>query len=470
MTESSDLSAKVIKNGYCIGCGACAAVPGSPFEMKMDEYGNMVATASMDTEESNAEVLDVCPFSNEAANEDEISDELFPSADAGDRYIGKYIDCYAGYVNEGEFRQKGSSGGLGKWLGHTLLAEDKVDYLVQVYPNDSGMPGEALFDYKFIADKDEVIKGSRSSYYPVTLAEVIKKIREREGRYAITGVPCFIKAARLLSRKDRVLAERIKYTIGVICGGMKSANHSKIIAWQLGVKPDELVAIDFRRKYADRPASHKIYQVWSAQDDKERYRDAGQIFGTDWGSGYFKPNACDFCDDVVGETADISIGDAWLEKYVNDPEGTSIMVIRNNDIADLFKRHIQNGNIKMDSISAEDVRVSQEGGFRHRREGLSHRLSKLEKSGKWHPRKRVQAGEFEIDRQRRNIYNLREKISKQSHISAHKAIAKGNLDIFFREMMPLKKKYRSAYYGKRYIRALKRIRKMILPGSGNKKH
>lgn len=464
MTESSDLSDKVIKNGYCIGCGACASVTDSPFEMIMDEYGNIVARAGRDTEESNAEVLGVCPFSDKAASEDEISDELFPSAGDRDRYIGKYIDCYAGYVNEGEFRQKGSSGGVGKWLGYTLLAEDKIDYLVQLHPNDSGKPGEVLFDYKFISDKDEVIKGSRSSYYPSTLAEVIKKISAMEGRCAITGVPCFIKAVRLLSRKDKGLAEKIKYTIGVICGGMKSANHSKLIAWQMGVKPDELVAIDFRRKYADRPASHKIYQVWSANDNKERYRDAGRIFGTDWGSGYFKPNPCDFCDDVVGETADISIGDAWLERYVNDPQGTSLMVIRNNDIAGLFKRHIQNGNIIMDRISAGDVKVSQEGGFRHRREGLSYRLAILEKTGKWHPRKRVKAGEFPIDRKRRNIYRLRGKISKQSHISAHKAIVNGNLDIFFREMLPLKKKYRSAYYGKRYIRALRRIRKMILPG------
>lgn len=468
MTESSELSARVIKNGYCIGCGACASVADSPFVMRMDEYGNIVATAAGDTGESHAEVLDVCPFSDSAASEDEISDELFPSAVYRDRYIGKYIDCYAGYVNEGEFRQKGSSGGLGKWLGRTLLAEDKIDYLVQVYPNNSGMPGEALFDYKFITYKDEVIKGSRSSYYPVTLAEVIKKIREKEGRYAITGVPCFIKAIRLLSRKEKVLAERIKYTIGVICGGMKSANHSKIIAWQLGVKPDELVAIDFRRKYADRPARHKIYQVWSAHDDKERYRDAARIFGTDWGSGYFKPNACDYCDDVVGETADISIGDAWLEKYVNDPQGTSIVVIRNNHLAALFKRHIQKGNIEMDSVSAEEVRISQEGGFRHRREGLSYRLSRQEKSGSWHPRKRVKAGEFVIDSKRRNIYRLREKISKQSHISAHRAISNDNIDIFFREMMPLKKKYRSAYYGKRYIRALRKVRKMILPGGGKK--
>lgn len=463
MTESSELLEKVIKNDYCIGCGACASVAGSTFRIKMDEYGNVVAEAGSDPEQSNARVMDICPFSDKAPSEDKISDRFFPSVNSNDKWIGKYLECYAGYVDEGLFREKGSSGGVGKWLGYTLLSEKKVDYLVQLHAKESGEPGDPLFSYKIISDKDEVISGSKSSYYPSTLVDVVRKLKDKEGSYAITGIPCFVKTLRLLSLRDKELAERIKYTIGVICGGMKSANHSKLIAWQLGVKPGDLVAIDFRRKYDDRPASNKIYQVWSSDNEKERYRDAARIFGTDWGSGYFKPNACDFCDDVVGETADISIGDAWLPGYVNDPRGTSVIVIRNTDLAELFKKHIEKGSIVMDGISAADVKKSQDGGFRHRREGLSHRLSKLEKSGKWHPPKRVKPGDFDIDRKRKRIYDLREKISKQSHLSAQKALQNDNLEIFFREMLPLKKKYRSAYYGKRYIRALRRIKRMILP-------
>ena len=33
----------VIKGGYCIGCGSCASLFGSPFEMKLDKYGKMKA-------------------------------------------------------------------------------------------------------------------------------------------------------------------------------------------------------------------------------------------------------------------------------------------------------------------------------------------------------------------------------------------------------------------------------------------
>ena len=43
-----------------------------------------------------------------------------------------------------------------------------------------------------------------------------------------------------------------------------------------------------------------------------------------WHYQYFKHNACNFCDDVFGETADITFMDAWLPEYVRDYKGTSL--------------------------------------------------------------------------------------------------------------------------------------------------
>ena len=41
------LKATVIDGGYCIGCGACAGVPGSPIRMAMDGVGRLQATATL---------------------------------------------------------------------------------------------------------------------------------------------------------------------------------------------------------------------------------------------------------------------------------------------------------------------------------------------------------------------------------------------------------------------------------------
>ena len=78
LSHTSSLFQTVIRGGYCIGCGACAAVKNSPFNMKLDEFGKFQATS--DTEKISVllekELESVCPFSDESVNEDMIGKEL----------------------------------------------------------------------------------------------------------------------------------------------------------------------------------------------------------------------------------------------------------------------------------------------------------------------------------------------------------------------------------------------------------
>ena len=48
---------------------------------------------------------------------------------------------------------------------------------------------------------------------------------------------------------------------------------------------------------------------------------SNEFYGTHWGYNFFRYSACDACDDVFAETADISVGDAWLDGYIDDPMG-----------------------------------------------------------------------------------------------------------------------------------------------------
>ncbi len=467
-SEIDQLHDTVIKEDYCIGCGACTIIKGSPLRIRMNEYGNY--EAYIDRQKKNVDgqikLLDICPFSGESKNEDEIGQILFPK-NKKDSHIGNYLKCFAGYVADGDYRANGSSGGFGKWLGYILLKENKIDYFVQVAANTTTRSDVPLFDYQVFNSADEVIKGSKSSYYPVTLEKVVKIIQETEGRYAITGVPCFIKTLRLLSIRDQILAERIQFTIGIVCGGMKSANHAKAISWQLGILPANLIAIDFRRKDKNRHASHKIYQVWSNKDNIERYKIDYKIIGTGW-EGYFMPNACNYCDDVVGETADISLGDAWLPQYVTDPRGTSVMVVRNGILLELLEKYNTEGVVDLEEISKEDVVKSQDGGFRHRREALSYRLSKKVENNEWFPKKRVVANQFTITAKRKKIYSLREIIAQKSHIVFLDAFQKNDFSLFIKGMKPIQKQYINFIRGSIFRRGLRKIKRMIIGLSSKK--
>lgn len=460
-TESQILNETVIQNGYCIGCGACASKKDSPFEMKMDKYGNFIAEPSLDLSSNNAEVLGTCPFSDTSKNETELANDFFSDIKHIDHKIGRFEKNFAGFVKEKDFRKKGSSGGIAKWIGYQLLKNKEIDYFVQLIPNQSSDSSELLFDYGFFTNPEDVLKGSKSSYYPVTLVKVIEKIKNEDARFAITGVPCFIKTLRLLASEDKILRERIKFTLGIVCGGMKSANQAKMIGWELGVKPENLINIDFRRKYKDRPASQKIYQVWSNKDNIERYKNAGEIFGTDYGSGLFKPKACDYCDDVVGELADVSIGDAWLRDYRSDPDGTSLVIVRNKKILALLENATEEGRVVLTEITEIEAGDSQSGGFRHRRQGLSYRLKKRQEKGEWVPNKRVKPGEFEISAKRKKIYNLREQLATDSHVFFYEALMKNDLKIFKSNIGVLMNKYSKANLPPVYKRLIYKTQRVL---------
>ena len=446
MTDSKKLYDTVIKNGYCIGCGTCTSIPSSPFSIKLDQFGNYVAEPNSDNLlEQDVQLLDVCPFSDNSKDEDELSSIYLHENSYTDDKIGKYSSCYAGHVKHGDYRKRGSSGGFIKWFASKLMEQGKIDYFIQLSTCSKGANSSfnPLFEYKTFNESEGIINGSKSAYYPATLNDVIKVIRENEGAYAITGVPCFIKALRLISEKESVVKDRLKYTFGIICGGMKSANQSKMIGWQLGILPNDLSGIDFRRKYSNRPADQKIYQVWSKKDNKERYQDSSQIYGTDYGAGFFKPKACDYCDDVVAETADVSVGDAWLKDYSKDPKGNSLIIVRNRELQEIIDGYLKRDELCLDAITSKDVVIAQAGGFRHRREGLSYRLKKKSQINEWYPPKRVSLNKIELTEKRKLIYDLREKIAAKSHLSFRKALNNNDLNVFFREMSPLVSRYQS---------------------------
>src|SRR3546814_7533354 len=81
---------------------------------------------------------------------------------------------------------------------------------------------------------EEIRRGAKSRYYPIELSAVIDQIRAVPGRYAVLGIPCFIKAINLLRAKDAVLRDRIAFTLGLSCGQLKSARMVESFAWQMG--------------------------------------------------------------------------------------------------------------------------------------------------------------------------------------------------------------------------------------------
>ncbi|NET40119.1 MAG: coenzyme F420 hydrogenase [Cyanothece sp. SIO1E1] len=424
LTNEDSLGDTVIKGGYCIGCGVCAGLAPAEYAIVLNEYGLFQAEERLNDPEVGEKVSKICPFSNNAKSEKELSEEFLTDARLFTFEVGKFIECYAGRVVEDSVYQASSSGGIGRWFLSKLLSLGEVDYVVHVIDNKSEQVGELIYKFSIARTEEDVFNSAKSAYYPVEMSHVIRFILENPGRYAITGVPCFIKAIRNLSLVEPVVRDRIRFTVGIVCGHLKGAFYAEMIGWQLGVKPDFLCGLDFRVKVPGKKANDKGVRAVSSVNCKEKssIRTVREIFGTGYAQGYFKNNACDYCDDVLAETADISIGDAWLPEYLD--ASTSIVVVRNKKIKEILENGIQESELRLESISAGRVAESQAGGLRHRRDGLQYRLYLKRKRNEWFPVKRVEPKKKHLSWRRRWVLRLRMEFTQKSFVHFKDAKAK----------------------------------------------
>lgn len=377
--------------------------------MKMDLYGQLKPAGPLEWIRRRTPALArTCPFSPSAQDEDSLASARFPDARYQDAKVGRFEAAYVGHVAEGDLRARGSSGGMTTWVARELLRLGLVDAVAHV---DGGENGR-LFSYRISRSEADIRGGAKSRYYPVELSGVLRAIRAEPGRYAVVGIPCFIKAVHLLCIEDPVLRERIAYTLGLYCGHMKSARMAESFAWQMDARMASVTSLEYRLKDASRPANWYTAQI-SLRTGETRRKDWWWMADGDWGAGFFQNSACDFCDDVVAETADISFGDAWVEPYSSDGRGTNVVVVRSPLLHQILRSAIADGRLELAEVDGAFVEQTQAAGFRQRREGLAFRLTWARHGVR--PRKRVAPGSSGLGPRRRLVYGTRSHISRWSH-------------------------------------------------------
>ena len=388
----------------------------------------------------------ISPIYTDSTNETLVSSELYSGIDniKYDSRIGYYKSLYIGHVLEGNYRENASSGGIGTWMFKELFEKGLVDGVIHV-KEDKSSNGK-LFSYQISRSIDEIKNGAKTKYYPVELSEVLKIVKETPGKYAVIGIPSFIYGLRLLSKKDRLVGERIKYMIGLVCGHQKSSTFADFMGWQLGFKPGDVTYINFRKKIAGRRSSDYGIEVHGYIDGKyeEKISPISELLGQDWGQGWFKVFASDYTDDVFNETADLVLGDAWLPEYTNDSGGNNIVIVRTSVFENILKEAMMDNRVKLDEVNSDKIFQSQIAHYRHTHEELPYRLYKRDKEGVKRPKKRVEAAN-NLSFTRKKIQDMRERISVSSHVYFKEAVEKDDINYFINKMVTLERKYKNYY-------------------------
>lgn len=372
----------IINQSLCVGCGLCISEENiTSAEMQWNKDGFLEPNLIFREKAKNQTIDRVCPFSltnGKELDEDHLATEFLKTSNSSDEKIGSYNNLYVGYsLNH---RQTSSSGGIATYLFEQLLKKKIVNHIFVVGERNG------RYEYQLFNDVNEVRKSSKTRYYPVTLASLFTTLATIEGTVAISGVACFIKAIRLKQHFYPELKEKIPFLVGIICGGLKSQYYSDYLAQNSGCT-GEYTQPEYRIKNSKSYALDYSFSCTGLHNG-EKYSVAMQSLGDMWGTGLFKSNACDFCDDVTTELADISLGDAWLKPYDSDGAGNNIIITRSKIADNILKDGMEANELHLEQVTLEKVKQSQQGSFNHRHAGLYYRLQVAKKQGITVPQKR----------------------------------------------------------------------------------
>lgn len=68
---------------------------------------------------------------------------------------------------------------------------------------------------------------------------------------------------------------------------------------------------------------------------------------------------CLLCNDRFGASSDISVGDAWLERFSDDQKGTSLIISRSERADDLLLRMKKEKFLELGPVTGEELIASQ---------------------------------------------------------------------------------------------------------------
>ncbi len=383
---------KVLPWGFCCNCGVCSAVcPKECLEMKLDAGGEYRPTlADGKSCVSCGLCLQVCPYSGEVPeNEESLGLKLFPNGKTEhSEALGRWDDAFIAASAVESVRRNAPSGGITTSLLCALLESGKIDAAVVAKP----MLESPWFE-PMIADTSEKIHASSGSVYHVmTLGPVLKKIlHDPPKRYALTALPCAVKAIRLAQKNVPELRKRIPYVFSLTCGGCNCLHVADLLCVMLR---DRKSGLKYRSKVHTRLSQD--YRITTLQHPDERQVRLLGLFGFLWINHVGHLNTCGMCDDLFAALADATFMDAWLDECFADCRGTNLAVTRNPEITQLLEKEISDGRLTGKRVSAEKIVESQTTTLRER-----HHTAAL----RWHYEKSVRPNGTPLPSKRDFIVN-----------------------------------------------------------------
>lgn len=296
--------------------------------------------------------IKVCPGLNPITNPDDNS------------LLGHARSCYVGHSTNESIRLTSSSGGLMTPLCMTLINDYNIEGVICTRQNESD-----ILDNEVILAKNigEVLSARGSRYAPAYVCRGLKDLNLKEGgTYVFVGKPCDIQA---LNKYQKQVKKYKFFKIAIFCARTPLMSGTKEIIDGSGINFSDISRLQYRGD------GWPGYFTLFSRENKILYREEYlNVWNTVLCKSKNSTKRCMLCHDCTGEFADISLGDAWLDKYVGKSTGHSIAIARNEDAENLLELANCKSDIQIEKIGEDKVISAQKSLLLKKRNTFFKRL------------------------------------------------------------------------------------------------
>jgi len=332
-----------IYDDVCTGCSACVEACNHPDENNILPIQLIKNNKTLFVPRIDDAICTTCMACYKACPTE---DKLFNTELTYEIYKEKVGECFYGYSLDEEHRYNAATAGITTEIASLLLEMGYVDGVLSSYQDKNNQIITKIF-----TDTKKVKETRGSIYRQVPLLNgLIEKIKVgNHKKVLVIGLSCHIEGLKTLHKTNRYLKKNVEFiTIALFCKQTKTEKFSNAIR--------EILHADKNEKISFRGEGWPGYMKIS---EEKKLKVGTRQIGRLWPSFAFAPSYCLTCSDPLGLIADISVGDAWIDKYAKDKKGSSLFIANTPLGVEVIENLKNSQKIHIEKEKRENVLDSQ---------------------------------------------------------------------------------------------------------------